>query len=211
MRRAQTSARKPLSNLEQTIMQTVWRHPGCTADDVRLALEAEHPLKESTVRTLLRRLETKGYLAHDVDGRTFLYRAVSAPQQVAASAVRRIIDRFCNGSLEQLLVGLVESEMVDGKELQRLAARVEQHRETHAADTARATVSTPAGAGRALDPGANAPPRERQRDGTTDSKSSRLASSDGDGDGKDDNERSGEGGKARGTAGAKDRGKEQAR
>lgn len=147
MRRAQTSAKKPLSNLEQTIMQTVWRHPGCTADEVRLALEAEHPLKESTVRTLLRRLEAKGYLAHAVEGRTFLYRAVSAPQQVAASAVRRIIDRFCNGSLEQLLVGLVESEMVDGKELRRLAARVEEHREAHASSPADA-AGAPARDGR---------------------------------------------------------------
>lgn len=209
MRRAQPSARKPLSNLEQTIMQTVWRHPGCTADDVRLALEAEHPLKESTVRTLLRRLEAKGYLAHDVDGRTFQYRAVSAPQQVAASAVRRIIDRFCNGSLEQLLVGLVESEMVDGKELQRLAARVEQQRETHAAGADRAAVATPAGAGRSLDPGATASPREPQRDSAADSRISRR--SDSNGGGNDDNERGGEGGKARGTAGAKDRGKEKAR
>ncbi len=105
-------------------MRMVWRQPDCTADDVRTALAADHPMKESTVRTLLRRLEAKGYVTHDVDGRTFRYRAVNAPEAVAASAVRRIIDRFCNGSVEQLLVGLVDSQIVDREELRRLAARI---------------------------------------------------------------------------------------
>lgn len=144
MRRASSSTRKPLSNLEQTVMETVWRQPGCTADEVRVAMEGEHPLKESTVRTLLRRLEAKGYLTHAVEGRTFVYRAVSAPQQLAASAVRRIIDRFCNGSLEQLLVGLVENDIVDAPELQRLAARIDRHRAAQPQPQAPPQTQTPA-------------------------------------------------------------------
>jgi len=121
------SARKPrkaLSELEHLVMETVWQKAACTADEVRTALAERHPMKESTVRTMLSRLEDKGYVRHRVDGRTNIYRGVEEPQHVAASAVRQIIDRFCGGSVEQLLVGMVANHVVDEQELQRLAQRI---------------------------------------------------------------------------------------
>lgn len=114
--------RKPLSSLEQSVMDFVWSHRGCTAEQVREALAK--PLKESTVRTLLRRLEGKGYVTHDVDGRTYLYRAAEGRQNVAAEAVRGILDRFCGGSVEQLLVGLVDNDVVGPQELEELARKI---------------------------------------------------------------------------------------
>jgi BlaI family penicillinase repressor len=78
-------------------------------------------LKDSTVRTVLRRLEEKGYLVHATEGRTFVYRPVAPREHVAARAVKRIADWFCEGSVESLLVGLVESDVLDRKELQALA------------------------------------------------------------------------------------------
>ena len=81
-------------------------------------------MKESTVRTVLTRLEEKGYLKHHVEGRTNVYAGVEAPQNVAAKAVRQIIERFCGGSVEQLLVGMVNNDVVDEQELQRLAQRI---------------------------------------------------------------------------------------
>jgi predicted transcriptional regulator len=73
----------------------------------------------------LRRLEEKGYLAHTVENRTFLYRPAESRQRVAGRAVQRIVDWFCEGSLESLLVGMVDSKALDQAELQRLAARIE--------------------------------------------------------------------------------------
>ena len=116
--------RKPLSNLEHLVMEEVWRRPGCTSEDVRAALDQRHPMKESTARTMLSRLEEKGYVRHTVAGRTNVYTGVEAPTNVAAHAVRQIIDRFCGGSVEQLLVGMVANEVVDSKELERLAQRI---------------------------------------------------------------------------------------
>jgi len=121
------SARKPrkaLSEIEHLVMETVWQKSACTADEVRTALAERHPMKESTVRTMLSRLEDKGYVRHCVDGRTNIYSGVEEPQHVAASAVRQIIDRFCGGSVEQLLVGMVANHVVDEQELQRLAQRI---------------------------------------------------------------------------------------
>jgi len=117
-------ARKPLSELEHLVMSVVWTRASVTAEDVRLALAGQHPMKESTVRTILTRLEEKGYLKHEVAGRTNVYAGVEAPQNVAAKAVRQIIERFCGGSVEQLLVGMVNNDVVDEQELQRLAQRI---------------------------------------------------------------------------------------
>ena len=116
--------RKPLSEIEHLVMETVWQKSTCTADEVRIALAERHPMKESTVRTMLSRLEDKGYVRHRVEGRTKVYSGVEEPQHVAASAVRQIIDRFCGGSVEQLLVGMVANHVVDEQELQRLAQRI---------------------------------------------------------------------------------------
>jgi len=73
---------------------------------------------------VLRRLEEKGYLSHVVENRTFLYRPAESRQRVAGRAAKRIVDWFCEGSVEALLVGMVDSKVLDGAELQRLAARI---------------------------------------------------------------------------------------
>ena len=70
-----------------------------------------------------RRLEEKGYLAHSVENRTFFYRPAESRQLVAGRAVKRIVDWFCDGSVEALLVGMVDSKVLDRAELQRLADR----------------------------------------------------------------------------------------
>ncbi len=105
-------------------MHIVWTRATATAEEVRAALADRHPMKESTVRTMLTRLEAKGYIEHRTEGRTNVYRGLELPQSVAARAVRQIIERFCGGSVEQLLVGMVNDDVVDERELQRLAQRI---------------------------------------------------------------------------------------
>lgn len=111
-----------LGDLEREVLQLVWQNGPSTADYVQKALS--RPLKESTVRTVLKRLEEKGHLTHTIDARTYVYRAAETPGRAAARAVKRIVDRFCNGSLEEVLVGLVDTKALDRKELQRLAAKI---------------------------------------------------------------------------------------
>jgi len=114
-----------LGELERSIMRLVWQHGELTAERVREELDdLDRPLKDSTIRTVLRRLEEKGYVTHTVENRTFRYRPAEARQLVAGRAVKRIIDRFCDGSVEALLVGMVDSEVLDRTELQRLAERI---------------------------------------------------------------------------------------
>src|SRR3954452_15040992 len=111
-----------LGDLEHEVMQLVWAHAPVTAEEVRERLSRK--LKESTVRTVLRRLEEKGYTTHTVDGRPFVYQAAEPRARVAAKAVQRIVDWFCNGSVEEVLVGMVDRAMLDQKQLRTLADQV---------------------------------------------------------------------------------------
>ncbi len=114
-----------LGELEQAILRMVWQERQATAEQIRERLHSEgRVLKESTVRTVLRRLEEKGYLAHTVEQRTYLYRAAEDGRSVAGRAVQRIVDRFCGGSVEALLVGMVSADVLSENELQRLAAKI---------------------------------------------------------------------------------------
>jgi BlaI family transcriptional regulator, penicillinase repressor len=105
-------------------MDYIWSHGPVTAEGCREGLATSRPMKDSTIRTVLRRLEEKGYLSHDVQGRTFIYRASDARENVAVKAVKGIIDRFCGGSAEQLVLGMVDNAVLDRKQLERLARRI---------------------------------------------------------------------------------------
>jgi BlaI family penicillinase repressor len=114
-----------LGELERAVLELIWEHGVQNAEQVREQLARQNrPLKETTIRTVLRRLEAKGYVAHAIENRTFLYRPATSRQAVAGRAVQRIVDWFCAGSVETLLAGMVDSEVLDRKELQRLAQRI---------------------------------------------------------------------------------------
>lgn len=124
MRKRTQTARTGLSALEHELMQILWKRGSGTAEQIREALAPHHELKDSTIRTILRRLLDKGYVTHRLEGKAYVYSDVEKPQNVAVRAVRQILDRFCNGSLEQLLVGMVENEDVDPAELRELARKL---------------------------------------------------------------------------------------
>lgn len=126
---AKLSKPKNLGEVEQAVMDYVWAHGPCTSESCREALADARPMKESTIRTVLRRLEEKGYVQHSLNGRTFVYRAAEARQNVAARAVKSIIDRFCGGSAEQLVIGMVDNKVIDKEQFERIARKVAQRKE----------------------------------------------------------------------------------
>jgi len=121
--------RKPPTPLEQLLLDYVWANPDCTAEMCREGLAGERLLKDSTVRTILRKLEEKGYVTHKVDGRTFVYEAADTRRNVAVQAAQQLIDRFCDGSVEELLVGLVDNQVLKPKELQHLLEKIAARKE----------------------------------------------------------------------------------
>lgn len=116
--------RDPLSPLESRVMEIVWKRGTATAEDVGAALGGK--FTNATVRTLLRRIEDKQFLTHRLDGRTFVYLPKIDEGTAARSAVRRVLDRFYGGSVEQLVLGLLDGRLIDRRQLNRLADKVAQ-------------------------------------------------------------------------------------
>ncbi|MBE0658085.1 MAG: BlaI/MecI/CopY family transcriptional regulator [Bryobacteraceae bacterium] len=114
------------SNLEKLALDFLWANGRSTAEAVREGLPADKPLADSTVRTLLRRLEEKGHITHVEVGRAYVYTAVEKPRNAAVRALRQIVDRFCGGSIEELVTGMVEQEVINPAELKELARKLER-------------------------------------------------------------------------------------
>ncbi|HKQ86295.1 MAG TPA: BlaI/MecI/CopY family transcriptional regulator [Candidatus Acidoferrales bacterium] len=121
--------RSPLTDLENDVMQAVWEIAPCTVEAVHEIVSRKHKLKEASTRTLLRRLEKKGYLTHESGGRAYVYRAVEPARSLAARAVKQIIDRFCRGSVEELVSGMVESNVLGEREMEQLEKFVRGRKE----------------------------------------------------------------------------------
>jgi predicted transcriptional regulator len=119
---------RSLGEAEQDVMDYIWSHGPASAETCREALRTKRPMKESTTRTILTRLEEKGYVTHVTEGRTYVYRAADARSNVAVRAVRHLIDRFCNGSAEELVIGMVKHEVLEPKQLERLLKTIAQRK-----------------------------------------------------------------------------------
>ena len=118
---------QPLTELQQAIVDFVWTRGPASAEQIREGLAPKHLLKDSTVRTLLRRLEERGLLTHTTEGKVFFYSAAMQPRTVAARSVRQIIERFWSGSAEQFLAGMVDEKILTPAQIRRLADKI-KHR-----------------------------------------------------------------------------------
>jgi predicted transcriptional regulator len=127
MRNTHETTRRSLGELERQILEVLWSREVANADQVREALAPKRALKYSTIRTILRRLGEKGYVRFRVEGRTYVYSAVEKPGNVAVRAVRQIIEKFCKGSVEELLTAMVENEVLNRNELRDLARKIARH------------------------------------------------------------------------------------
>jgi predicted transcriptional regulator len=107
-------------------MQVLWDRRRATVGDVVSSLQGRRTPAYNTVLTMLRILETKGYVRHDKEGRAFVYEPLIDRQQARRSAVKRLIAQFFEGSPGQLVLNLLNEEEIDRKDLQRLKTLVEE-------------------------------------------------------------------------------------
>jgi predicted transcriptional regulator len=122
--------RAPLTDLEGDLMRAVWDQGPCSVEAVHQIIARTRSLKEGSTRTLLRRLEQKGYLKHEEKDRAYIYTAVEPARSLAARAVRQILDRLCQGSVEELVSGLVESKVLNSTEMEQLEQFVRARKKT---------------------------------------------------------------------------------
>lgn len=117
-----------LSSRERQIMDVVYRLGEATARQI--GDELPDPLANATIRTLVRILESKGYLTHREEGRQFVFRPTRAKQKVAESAIRRLVGVFFEGSVSQAVSGMIESKdlKLSDDELAELSRLIERAR-----------------------------------------------------------------------------------
>lgn len=107
-----------LTPREAQIMRVLWEAGASTADDIRTALPDE--LHDSTVRTLLRVLEQKGYVKHTSRGKAYVYQAVAKQATEERKAVRSLLQRFFGGSAEGLVMRLLEDDQLTPEQIEDL-------------------------------------------------------------------------------------------
>ena len=110
-----------LTSHELEIMKVVWERERATVRDVYEALLERRKIAYTTVMTMMKILEQKGYLKKSQEDRAHVYRAAHPQRQVIGAMVRDFVNRVFNGSAEPLLVHLVEEHHLSQKDLEEIA------------------------------------------------------------------------------------------
>lgn len=103
---------------ELDVMSVLWDLASATVAEVRERLVDD--LAYTTVLTVLRTLEQKGYVGHTGEGRAHRYRPLVKREAAGRSALRRLVDKVFDGSPEMLLTNLVSDKNLSDEELRRL-------------------------------------------------------------------------------------------
>jgi predicted transcriptional regulator len=109
-----------LTDAESRVMSVLWQRETATVGDVVAALTQERVVTYSTVQTILRILETKGYVTHEKVARAFVYRPAVDEGQARQRALKHLAARLFNGSPSLLVLNVLEDEAIDRNELRRL-------------------------------------------------------------------------------------------
>lgn len=107
-----------LTRRELDIMSVLWRHGHATVAEIRDALTDD--LAYATVQTMLRVLETKGYVAHTTEGRAFVFHPLVAQDAAADTALMRLVHKVYHGSRELLVTRLLADKDIPPDELRRI-------------------------------------------------------------------------------------------
>lgn len=115
-----------LTDAESRLMHVLWEKGSATVADVVAALPKKPATAYTTVQTLLKILEDKGYVAHDKAGRAFVYRPLIDRQHARRSAIGQLVRRFFEGSPELLVLNVLEHERLDPAVLRELKRRLDR-------------------------------------------------------------------------------------
>jgi BlaI family transcriptional regulator, penicillinase repressor len=116
---------RSLTDAEARVMAVLWESQRASVADVVRALSRRRVVSYSTVQTILRILETKGYVAHDKVARAFIYRPLVDERQARRRALRHLASRLFKGSPSLLVLNVLEDERIDPDELRQLKKLIE--------------------------------------------------------------------------------------
>lgn len=111
-----------ISDAEHAVMEVLWQRSPLTATEVSEALEAERDWSLQTVKTLLSRLVAKAVVAHEADGRRYLYRPLVAREAYVAHESQRLVDRLFGGKVTPLVAHLAETQQLSDTDIAEIEA-----------------------------------------------------------------------------------------
>jgi predicted transcriptional regulator len=118
-----------LTELQLEIMAVLWERGEATAIEVREALRPRRELAQTTVSTLLSRLERRSVVTHRTEGRQYVYRAQVEEARVRRSMVSEfseMADRLFAGDLTEMVTQLLDESDVDAADLARVREMIER-------------------------------------------------------------------------------------
>ena len=116
-----------LGRMQLSIMQVLWTKRRATAKEITEVLNDSAPVAHSTVQTLLRGLEDKGSVAHECEGRTFVFFPLVEEGEYQRSATRDLLERAFAGNVGNLVAHLLENEKVSPGELKAIRQLIDRH------------------------------------------------------------------------------------
>ena len=115
--------------LQLRIMKILWRRTRANAREITDALNEQAPVAHSTVQTLLRKLERKGAIAHEIEDRTFVFIPLVEEQKATRSVTREFLDGVFGGSVAGLMAHLLKNEKIPRKEWERIRKLIDEQEE----------------------------------------------------------------------------------
>ena len=109
-----------LTDAEARVMSVLWKRERATVADVVGTLTRKRPVSYSTVQTILRILEDKGYVSHQKVARAFIYTPLVDERQARRRALKHLVARLFNDSPSLLVLNVLEDDQIEPEELSRL-------------------------------------------------------------------------------------------
>lgn len=113
-----------IGKLQLAILEVLWRHPGATVQAVQSRVRSARPLAYTTIATMLKKMEARGLVTHEQDGRFFKYRAAVTREELSSGVVQDVLGALFAGSLPSLVSHLLTQDQVSRKDLDALEALI---------------------------------------------------------------------------------------
>jgi len=116
---------KRLTKSEEEIMQIIWRLERCTVSNIIKELGLPKP-PHSTISSIVRILEKKGFVDHKAYGRTYEYFAIVSRENYSKLSLKELVSNYFEGSMNRLVSFMVEENDLDVNELSELLKKMEE-------------------------------------------------------------------------------------
>lgn len=120
---------KPLTATELEMMNVIWRIGPCSVQQIVAALKPERVLAYTSVSTMVRILEQKGFVSSTKEGRGHLYEAAIAKQAYQTSSVERLVSNVFDNAPALLVQRLLDTEALTEKDLSEIRALISKRGE----------------------------------------------------------------------------------